>query len=125
MSVSAAHILPATAAHTAPWARMRVALWPDGSLADHHSDIADMLAGGDDLTAFVAIDGHGEAIAFVEAALRRDYVNGCDTSPVVFVEGLYVAPQARRRGVALALIDAVAAWGRARGCTETRKGSND
>jgi aminoglycoside 6'-N-acetyltransferase I len=30
--------------------------------------------------------------------LRRDYVNGCSSSPVGFLEGLYVHPTFRRRG---------------------------
>ena len=50
--------------------------------------------------------------------MRHDYVNGTDTSPVAFLEGLYVAPAARRAGVARALVAAVAQWGRAAGCTE-------
>jgi aminoglycoside 6'-N-acetyltransferase I len=77
-----------------------------------------MLARGSDLVAFIALDRRGDAIAFAEAALRRDYVNGCDTSPVAFVEGLYVTPEVRQQGIASALIDAVAAWGRAMDCTE-------
>ncbi|NML11185.1 GNAT family N-acetyltransferase [Sphingobium sp. AR-3-1] len=97
---------------------MRAALWPYASLADHHADIADMLARDGELIAFIALDGAGDAIGFAEATLRRDYVNGCDTSPVVFVEGLYVTPAARHEGIARALIDTVSAWGRAIGCTE-------
>ena len=64
------------------------------------------------------LDEGGDAVAFVEAALRHDYVNGCDTSPVVFVEGLYVTERARRGGVAKLLIDRVAAWGQAQGCVD-------
>lgn len=118
MTLSAPQIARAAAIHAVPWADMRLALWPDASLNDHRTDIAEMLAGGDDLVAFVALDAQGRACAFVEAALRRDYVNGCDTSPVVFIEGLYVHPPARHGGLARALVDAVAAWGRDKGCTE-------
>ncbi|BBF70093.1 aminoglycoside 6'-N-acetyltransferase [Sphingomonas bisphenolicum] len=118
MSGQAAQIIRAAAGHAPFWARMRAALWPDASVADHHDDIADMMANGGDLVAFVALDDRGDAIAFVEASLRRDYVNGCDTSPVVFVEGLYVTPAVRHEGIAKALIDAVAIWGQAMGCTE-------
>ncbi len=97
---------------------MRAVLWPDAPPADHHAYIADMLARDGELIAFIALDERGDAIAFVEAALRHDYVNGCDTSPVVFVEGLYVTPEARQQGIASGLIDAVAGWGQAMGCTE-------
>jgi aminoglycoside 6'-N-acetyltransferase I len=37
---------------------------------------------------------------------------------VVFLEGIFVAPDHRKRGVAAALVEAVADWGRAKGCTE-------
>jgi len=49
---------------------------------------------------------------------RVDYVNGSSTSPVAFLEGLYVEPAARRKGVARALVEAVAAWASAEGCRE-------
>lgn len=58
------------------------------------------------------------AVGFAEATIRRDYVEGCETSPVVFLEGVYVRPEARRGGVAQALADAVAEWGKVKGCTE-------
>lgn len=57
-------------------------------------------------------------MGFAEAAIRQDYVNGCDTSPVLFLEGVYVAPDARRRGVAKALFGRVEQWGALRGCEE-------
>lgn len=117
MSEAAERIVRAAAVHLESWAQIRAALWPDASVADHQDDITAMLA-NEGLIAFVALDGQGDAIAFVEAALRHDYVNGCDSSPVLFVEGLYVAADARRGGLARALIDAVAAWGQSQGCTE-------
>ena len=60
----------------------------------------------------------GEPAGFAEASLRHDYVNGCDTSPVAFLEGMYVAPVMRGQGVARALVAAVQAWARSRGCSE-------
>ncbi|WP_231736678.1 aminoglycoside 6'-N-acetyltransferase [Sphingobium sp. CCH11-B1] len=60
----------------------------------------------------------GVAVGLAEAAIRRDYVNGCDTSPVAFLEGIFVDPVARRSGCAQALVDAVIRWGQERGCTE-------
>lgn len=50
--------------------------------------------------------------------MRHDHVNGCETSPVAFVEGLYVRPEFRNAQVARALCEAVADWGRRRGCSE-------
>ena len=114
-------VVPADAAHLAEWARLRAALWPDDEDDDAeaaHRTEAEAMIGQDDLAAFVAQAADGSITGFVEAALRRDYVNGCDTSPVAFVEGLYVREDRRRQGVARALVAAVEAWGRARGCAE-------
>jgi aminoglycoside 6'-N-acetyltransferase I len=112
-------ILPATSDHVNAWAELRYALWPWEDVDDHTEEAAELyLAGHPDRAAFVALDDAGDVIAFAEATLRRDYVEGCVTSPVVFLEGVYVKPEARKSGVARALADAVADWGRAQGCTE-------
>jgi aminoglycoside 6'-N-acetyltransferase I len=58
------------------------------------------------------------AVGLAEASARIDYVNGTSTSPVVFLEGLYVLPAYRRRGVARALVGDVHRWARSRGLTE-------
>ena len=67
---------------------------------------------------FVAYAGAGAAMGFIEAAARSDYVNGTSSSPVAFLEGIYVVPEARRRGVARALVSAVERWALGVGCRE-------
>jgi aminoglycoside 6'-N-acetyltransferase I len=98
------------------WLRMRIALWPDGSAAEHRSAMAEVLARG--LYVRLALDGAGAAVGFVEAAKRVDYVNGATSSPVAFLEGLYVEPAARRRGVARQLVESVVAWALEQGLIE-------
>lgn len=100
------------------WTALRVELWPDDDIADHREEVAEALASEKDIIAFVAEAPGGRLAGFVEAALRHDYVNGCETSPVAFVEGLYVCPEFRNAQVGRALCDAVADWARRRGCTE-------
>ncbi len=99
------------------WATLRADLWPDGSTAEHRAEAADML-GDSKLANFVAETPGGTLAGFAEAALRHDYVNGCDTTPVAFVEGIYVAPDYRKADIARALCEAIAAWGREQECTE-------
>lgn len=100
------------------WAQLRAALWPDQTAGAHCAELAPFLSGSSDAVAFLAVTDMGEVAGFAEAALRRDYVNGCETSPVLFLEGIYVRPEDRKAGVGRALCDAVAAWGRAAGCSE-------
>jgi aminoglycoside 6'-N-acetyltransferase I len=80
------------------WARLRGALWPSLSREAHAAEARQQLASGADMIALIVRDAGGGALAFAEASLRRDYVNGCDTTPVGFLEGIYVLPEARRRG---------------------------
>lgn len=111
-------VRPATERDLDAWAGLRAALWPDGALGEHRAEAAETLREPDGLVAYVAEIPDGAIVGFVEAALRHDYVNGCDTSPVAFVEGLYVAPEHRAGDIARRLCEAVADWGRGRGCTE-------
>jgi aminoglycoside 6'-N-acetyltransferase I len=53
----------------------------------------------------------------VEVGLRN-YAEGCESSPVGYVEGWYVDQSVRRQGVGRALIRAAEDWARSRGCTE-------
>jgi aminoglycoside 6'-N-acetyltransferase I len=54
---------------------------------------------------------------FSEASIRN-YADGCETSPVAYLEGWYVDPDSRRVGIGRALVEAVEAWGRQRGLHE-------
>lgn len=110
-------IAPATRADAADWLAMRLALWPD-SAGEHEAEIEALLARPEDTVTLIARGPDGTAQGFVEAGLRRDYVNGCDTSPVAFLEGIFVRPEARRSGVARLLVSAVEAWARQQNCTE-------
>jgi aminoglycoside 6'-N-acetyltransferase I len=110
-------IARAVNADAADWAAMRHALWPN-SAREHEADIAALLQDPGETLNLIARDDDGSPAGFAEAALRHDYVNGCHSSPVAFLEGIYVAPAARRRGVARELVTAIQAWAVENGCSE-------
>ncbi|KAB2655440.1 GNAT family N-acetyltransferase [Brucella tritici] len=113
------HSITAQRKHTEAWAQLRHALWPNTSLEQHLQDICDTLdQDNPDAVTFIAESAIGQIAGFAEAALRRDYVNGCSTSPVLFLEGIFVSPEYRQHGVARLLCEAIANWGREKGCTE-------
>ena len=100
------------------WAELRAALWPEDDAASHAAEIRRALAQPHGTIGFLVIDAHGRECGFAEATLRRDYVNGTESSPVGFLEGWYVVPEARGRGAGRALVAAVELWTREQGCTE-------
>ena len=100
------------------WLDLRLALWTDASADDHRGYMSMALAEPERFLQLVMYDHCGQAVGFIEASIRSDYVNGTESSPVGFVEGVYVVPEWRRRGVARRLFDAIADWARTRGCRE-------
>jgi aminoglycoside 6'-N-acetyltransferase I len=105
----------ATAGDIAPWALLRAALWPDASPEELRVEAPGMLA--DDRQAVFVCDANDRLLGFLEARLR-DHAEGCTSSPVGYLEGWYVIPEARGRGIGRALAFAAEAWARTQGCTE-------
>jgi aminoglycoside 6'-N-acetyltransferase I len=98
------------------WSRMREALWPDATAAQHRAELPDW-CGRPDRVVFVAVREEGGLAGFAEVGLRS-VADGCDTSPVGYLEGWYVADDMRRQGIGAALVKAAEVWARRLGCVE-------
>ncbi|MEO8506193.1 MAG: aminoglycoside 6'-N-acetyltransferase [Betaproteobacteria bacterium] len=107
-----------TAPTHAGWLELRSALWPGHDAGVHLAEMAALCAAPERFGQFIAYAASGTPHGLVEVALRHDYVNGTRSSPVAFLEGIYVASLARRRGVARALVAVAEDWARAVGSTE-------
>ena len=93
---------------------MRSAFWPDS----REDEVPTLLSR--DLTAGVVlvVDRAGGGLSgFAEVGLRP-FAEGCDSSPVAYLEGIWVDPEARRGRIAAALVDGAEAWAREQGMTE-------
>jgi putative acetyltransferase len=109
----------------AEWLRMRTALWPDDGEAEHAEEIATFFAPETfrwsesvmTWNVFVAERPTGGLCGFVEASIRP-HVDGCSTRPVGYIEGWFVDPDVRRRGVGRKLVEAAERWAAAQGCRE-------
>jgi aminoglycoside 6'-N-acetyltransferase I len=97
------------------WATMRLALWPHSNLKALTQELATLLK-NPKFQGWIA-ESDGEAVGFAEAYVR-DFANGCDSQPVAFLEGVWVAPGSRHKGVGRRLIRAVEAWALKRGLKE-------
>lgn len=102
----------------ADWIDLRLQLWPGDHAEEFLEEAQDILAQPQCHGAWLVRDEQGRALGLAEASVRSDYVNGTQGSPVLFLEGIYVRADARRQGVARALLRAVQAWGRARDCVD-------
>ena len=104
-------------AQDASWRALRCRMYPQHEPAELFEEMAAMCAEPEHYRQFIAADDDGQALGFVEVSLRGDYVVGTSSSPVAFLETIFVVPEARRHGIARALVAQARAWGRARGCT--------
>ena len=91
-------------------------LWP-GHDFDALAGEFDQLLREEEAAVFLAWS-NGEAVGFAQCQLRHDYVEGTETSPVGYLEGIYVAEDFRRCGAARSLLRACEDWARSKGCVE-------
>ena len=101
------------------WLRLRHALWPEGTESEHGEDIARFFRceAREPLAVLLAEESGGRVVGFAELS-TRPYAEGCASRRVAYVEGWFVVPEARGRGVGRALVAAAEEWGRKQGCAE-------
>lgn len=58
------------------------------------------------------------AVGFAQCGLRHDYVEGTDSSPVGYLEGIFVVEEYRKRGLARDMLEACQKWAKKQGCAE-------
>lgn len=59
-----------------------------------------------------------EFVGIALCCLRHDYVEGCETSPVGYLEGVAVKETCRKQSVAKRLVAQCEQWAREKGCSE-------
>ena len=60
----------------------------------------------------------GKCVGMMHLSVRTDYVNGTNTSPVLYLEAIYVLPGYRNKGIARELIAFSAEYAKLRGITQ-------
>lgn len=98
------------------WLRMSMSLFPNTGHEDHEGDMRRLLERAD-AAVFIAERPDGTICGYVEVG-SRPYVDGCETSPVGYIEAWWVDPDVRRAGVGRALLAAAEEWARGRGYAE-------
>jgi len=109
-------IRPVQPTDHAAWLRMRLILW-GGTAEEHTHDIDAYFATPQHGVTFVVESPGGELCGFIEVSLRN-YAEGCQTSPVAYIEGWYVDGESRRHRLGTRLVQAAEAWARHHGLKE-------
>ena len=91
-------------------------IWHSATFQELEADFSDMIE-AEDAAVFLAFCGNVPC-GFAQCSLRHDYVEGTHSSPVGYLEGIFVNPEYRKLGCASALLTACESWARENGCTE-------
>ena len=97
-------------------AAMAGCIWHSASAEELESEFSDMIE-VKDAAVFLAFSGD-TVCGFAQCGLRYDYVEGTHSSPVGYLEGIFVRPEYRKQGCAGALLAACESWANEKGCSE-------
>ena len=97
-------------------AELACELWPEHTAEEMTAVFQTLLAEKE--AAVFLLRTEGKAAGFAQCQLRHDYVEGTETSPVGYLEGIYVREPERGKGIARRLLGACENWAREQGCTE-------
>ncbi len=109
-------IRQASAGDTGMVAALACRLWPEHTQEEMEAEFAS--AAADAAGAVFLYFEESTPVGFAQCQLRADYVEGTHGGPVGYLEGIYVEPGYRRRGIAKALLAACEQWAREQGCAE-------
>ena len=99
----------------AEWLRMRKGIWPEAPDEYLNFDMDEILA-DDNYMVIFACDGD-KPIGLTEAQIKGS-AEGCETSPVGYLEGWFVQDDYRGKSVVGIMTRAAEDWIREKGCTE-------
>lgn len=97
-------------------AQLALQLWTEHSPYELCEEFSTLFTRKDAAVFLACVEN--ESVGFAQCQLRYDYVEGTDSSPVGYLEGIFVKPEFRKRGIAKNLLNMCQVWAKERGCTE-------
>lgn len=97
-------------------AEMAVQMWSSHTVDDLENEFAEEI--DNNKSVFFINYSDNLPIGFAQCALRTDYVEGTKSSPVGYLEGIFVESGYRKNGYAKELLLACEIWAKDMGCSE-------
>lgn len=97
-------------------AGLAVLLWDDNSMDDLVNEFSELIS-KDNACIFLKYENDAP-VGFAQCQLRSDYVEGTETSPVGYLEGIFILEGYRKKGYAKELLHACETWAKDMGCAE-------
>ena len=97
-------------------AKLAIQMWEDNVLAELAAELAELMKSPEAVVFLGEVDG--QAIGFAQCQLRHDYVEGTHSSPVGYLEGIFVVQEYQHKGYAKELLCECELWAKEKGCSE-------
>lgn len=101
----------------ATWHRFREELYQDLDPAYSEAEIHRIANDPNMITYLIFEDDSDEPVGMLELSLRN-IVDGCNSSPVAYIDGLYVVEKWQNRGIGPQIVAFSKKWAMEQGCTE-------
>jgi aminoglycoside 6'-N-acetyltransferase I len=99
-----------------PLTKMGIDLWPKNDFNELKREFSELIYSAKNKLFLYLVND--EPKAFIHISIRSDYVEGAQSSPTGFVEGIYVSPDFRRMGISQKLLKEGERWLKEKGCTQ-------
>ncbi len=109
-------IIKATEKEAFILAELAIQMWTNHTVSELEEDFRNIINKSDAVCFIKYVDG--SPVGFSQCQLRYDYVERTHTSPVGYLEGIFVAPEYQKNGYAKELLHNCEKWAKEKGCTE-------
>lgn len=97
-------------------AALAIQMWTEHNSEEMTEEFRELLK-SDEVACFIKYEDE-KPIGFAQCQLRHDYVEGTESSPVGYLEGILIADGYRKKGYASELLAECEKWAKEKGCTE-------
>lgn len=98
-------------------APLAMELWGGHDLSELENEFEKLIASPENALVLL-LELYGRPEGFAQCQLRYDYVEGTDSSPVGYLEGIYISEPFRGRGYARQMLERCQSWAVKKGCSE-------
>lgn len=97
-------------------AELAIKMWGEHTIDELTKDFEGIIENAESALFVLYIEG--QATGFAQCQLRHDYVEGTSSSPVGYLEGIFIEEEYRYNGYAKKLLTKCEEWAKEMGCTE-------
>lgn len=109
-------IKQATSTDALALATLAIQMWDDSTISELESGFSELIIDENAVCFIKYVED--KPVGFAQCQLRHDYVEGTETSPVGYLEGIFILEEFRHQGLAKELLQECEKWAKGKKCSE-------